>query len=148
MEVILLQDVKTLGKKGDRVTINDGYARNYVLPKKLAIEATARNLNDLKLQKANEDKIAAQKLEEAKQLAIKIEEKPVVISVKTGEGGKIFGSVSTKEIATACAKQLGFEVDKKKMVLPEPIKACGTVIVPIKVHKEVTAKLSVKVQEA
>lgn len=148
MEVILLQDVKTLGKKGERVTINDGYARNYVLPKKLGIEATAKNLNDLKLQKANEDRIAAKKLEEAKALAAKIEEKPVVISVKTGEGGRLFGSVSTKEIAAACVSQLGFEVDKKKMVLADTIKACGTVIVPVKLHKDVTAKLTVKVQEA
>ena len=143
MEIILLQDVKSLGKKGERVKINDGYARNFVLPKKLGIEATAKNLNDLKLQKANEDRIAAQKLEEAKQLAAKIEEKSVVLSVKTGEGGKLFGSVSTKEIAAACEKQLGLE-----MVLPEPIKACGTTIVPVKLHREVTAKLTVKVQEA
>ena len=141
MEIILLQDVKSLGKKGERVKINDGYARNFVLPKKLGIEATAKNLNDLKLQKAN-------KLEEAKQLAAKIEEKSVVLSVKTGEGGKLFGSVSTKEIAAACEKQLGLEIDKKKMVLPEPIKACGTTIVPVKLHREVTAKLTVKVQEA
>ena len=145
MEIILLQDVKSLGKKGERVKINDGYARNFVLPKKLGIEATAKNLNDLKLQKANEDRIAAQKLEEAKQLAAKIEEKSVVLSVKTGEGGKLFGSVSTKEIAAACEK---LEIDKKKMVLPEPIKACGTTIVPVKLHREVTAKLTVKVQEA
>ena len=143
MEIILLQDVKSLGKKGERVKINDGYARNFVLPKKLGIEATAKNLNDLKLQKANEDRIAAQKLE-----AAKIEEKSVVLSVKTGEGGKLFGSVSTKEIAAACEKQLGLEIDKKKMVLPEPIKACGTTIVPVKLHREVTAKLTVKVQEA
>ena len=148
MEIILLQDVKSLGKKGERVTINDGYARNYVLPKKLGIEANAKNLNDLKLQKANEDRLAAKKLEEAKELAAKIEEKPVTVSVKTGEGGRIFGSVSTKEIAAACVTQLGFEVDKKKMVLAEPIKACGTVIIPVKVHKDVTAKLTVKVQEA
>ena len=112
------------------------------------MQATGKNLNDLKLQKANEDRIAAQKLEEAKQLAAKIEEKSVVLNVKTGEGGKLFGSVSTKEIAAACEKQLGLEIDKKKMVLPEPIKACGTTIVPVKLHREVTAKLTVKVQEA
>lgn len=148
MEIILLQDVKTLGKKGQRVTANDGYARNYILPKKLGLEATAKNLNDLKLQKANEDRIAARKLEEAKALAAKLEAKAVVVSVKAGEGGRIFGSVSTKEIAAACVSQLGFEVDKKKMVLAEPIKACGTVEVPVKLHKDVTAKLVVKVQEA
>ena len=149
MEIILLQDVKSLGKKGERVKINDGYARNFVLPKKLGIEATAKNLNDLKLQKANEDRIAAQKLEEAKQLAAKIEEKSVVLSVKTGEGGKLFGSVSTKEIAAACEKQFrSLRLIRRRWFLPEPIKACGTTIVPVKLHREVTAKLTVKVQEA
>lgn len=148
MEIILLQDVKTLGKKGDRVKVNDGYARNYILPKKLGIEATAKNLNDLKLQKANEERVAAQKLEEAKQFAEKIQAKPVVVKVKAGEGGRIFGSVSAKEIAAACVSQLGFEIDKKKMVLTDPIRACGTVIVPVKLHKDVTAQLTVKVEEA
>ena len=147
MEIILLQDVKSLGKKGERVKINDGYARNFVLPKKLGIEATAKNLNDLKLQKANEDRIAAQKLEEAKQLAAKIEEKSVVLSVKTGEGGKLFGSVSTKEIAEAAKAQLGLDLDKKKMQQTEPIKTLGTHIIPIKLYKEVSGELTVKVTE-
>ena len=148
MEIILLQDVKSLGKKGERVKINDGYARNFVLPKKLGIEATAKNLNDLKLQKANEDRIAAQKLEEAKQLAAKIEEKSVVLSVKTGEGGKLFGSVSTKEVAAAAKSQLGIDIDKKKLHLEEPIRTLGVTIVPYKVHPQVTAQLTVKVKEA
>lgn len=148
MEIILLQDVKTLGKKGETVKVNDGYARNFILPKKLGVEANAKNINDLKLQKANEERIAAQKLQAAKELAVKIEEKPVTVSVKAGEGGKLFGSVSTKEIAAACVDQLGFEVDKKKMALAEPIRACGTVIVPVKLHKDVTAKLTVRVMEA
>lgn len=148
MEIILLQDVKTLGKKGETVKVNDGYARNFILPKKLGVEANAKNINDLKLQKANEERIAAQKLQAAKELAAKIEEKTVTVSVKAGEGGKLFGSVSTKEIAAACVDQLGFEVDKKKMVLTEPIRACGTVIVPVKLHKDVTAKLTVRVMEA
>jgi len=143
-----LQDVKTLGKKGEKVKVNDGYARNFILPKKLGIEATAKNLNDLKLQKANEERMAAQKLADAKVLAEKIQAKPVLVKVKAGEGGRIFGSVSTKEIAAACVSQLGFEIDKKKMVLNDPIRACGTVIVPVKLHKDVTAQLTVKVQEA
>ncbi len=147
MEIILLEDVKSLGKKGQKVKVNDGYARNYIIPKKLGIEATAKNLNDLKLKKANEEKIAAQKLEEAKEFAVKIAEKPVTIAVKTGEGGKLFGSVSTKEIAAACTKQLGFTIDKKKMQLAEPIKALGTTIIPVKIHKDVTAQLTVKVTE-
>ena len=148
MEIILLQYVKTLGKKGEKVNVNDGYARNFILPKKLGVEATAKNLNDLKLQKANEERLAAKRLEEAKELAAKIEAKPVILSVKVGEGGKLFGSVSTKEIAAACEAQLGFEVDKKKMVLNDPIKACGTIEVPVKLHRDVTAKLTVKVEEA
>lgn len=113
MEVILLQDVKTLGKKGDTVKINDGYARNFILPKKLGIEATPKNLNDLKLQKANEERLAAQRLAEAKELAEKIQAKTVVVKVKAGEGGKIFGSVSAKEIAEAAKAQLG---DRKSVV--------------------------------
>ena len=148
MQVILLEDVKSLGKKGQTVNINDGYARNFILPKKLGIEATPKNLNDLKLKKANEEKLAKELLENAKVFAEELKEKSITVTIKTGEGGKTFGSVSTKEIAAACEKQLGLEIDKKKMVLPEPIKACGTTIVPVKLHREVTAKLTVKVQEA
>lgn len=147
MEVILLEDVKTLGKKGQIVKINDGYARNYVLPKKLGIEATPKNLNDLKLQKAKEEKRQQELLEEAKALKERIEEKPVTVSIKAGEGGRTFGSVSTKEISAAAAVQLGFEVDKKKMQLVDPIKALGNYIVPVKLHKEVTAELTVRVVE-
>ena len=141
MEVILLEDVKTLGKKGQIVKINDGYARNFVLPKKLGIEATPKNLNDLKLQKKREEKEAAE------ELAASIEDKAVTLSMKTGEGGKTFGTISTKEIATAAKEQLGLEVDKKKMKLDEPIKTLGTHIVALKLHKDVTAKLTVKVVE-
>lgn len=148
MEVILLQDVKTLGKKGEKVKVNDGYAHNFILPKKLGVEATAKNINDLKLQKKHEDKMAEMRLQEAKDLAAKIEEKPVVVKIRAGEGGRVFGSVSTKEIAAACISQLGFEVEKKKMQISEPIRTLGTTIVPVKLHKDVTAKLSVKVTEA
>lgn len=148
MQIVLLEDVKSLGKKGQIVSVNDGYARNYILPKKLGVEANSRNLNELKLQKAHEEKVEAQKLEEARALAAKIEEKQIVLKVKAGTDGRIFGSVSTKEIARAAAEQLGYELDKKKMQLDEPIKMCGTTIVPVKLHREVTAKLSVKVTEA
>ena len=147
MKVVLLEDVKSLGKKGDLVEISDGYARNFILPKKKGIEATAKNLNDLKLQKQHQDKLAAQQLQDAKDLAQKLEGAMVVLKVKTGEGGKIFGSVPTKEIAQAAKEQCGFDLDKKKMVLDEPIKSCGNHIVPIKLHKDVTAKLTVKVTE-
>ncbi len=148
MEVILLEDVKSLGKKGQVVKINDGYARNYVLPKKLGIEATPKNLNDLKLQKMRDDKQAAQELQEAKDLAVKIEEKPVKLAMKTGEGGRTFGAVSTKEIAAAAKEQLGLEIDKKKIKLDESIKTLGTHIVSVRLHKDVSAKLTVVVNES
>ena len=147
MEVILLEDVKSLGKKGQIVKINDGYARNYVLPKKLGLEANAKNLNDLKLEKARQAKQAAEELQEAKELAVKVEEKPVKLTMKTGEGGKTFGTISTKEISAEAKKQLGLDIDKKKMQLDEPIKTLGTHIVTVKLHKEVTAKLTVVVGE-
>lgn len=147
MEIVLLQDVKSLGKKGQRVKVNDGYARNFIIPKKLGVEATAKNLNDLKLQKQNEEKIAAKQLADAKVLAEEIEKIKVELKVKTGEGGRIFGSVSTKEIAAAAKEQCGLELDKKKMQLAEPIKAVGTHVIPVKLHKDVTANLTVKVTE-
>ena len=145
MEVVLLEDVKALGKKGQVVKVNDGYARNFILPKKLGVEATSKNLNDLKLQKANAEKVAAEQL---KKLAEEIDKMSVTVSIKAGEGGRAFGSVSTKEIAKAAKDQLKLDIDKKKMVLPEPIKSIGSFEVPIKLHKEVTARLSVKVVEA
>lgn len=148
MEVVLLEDVKALGKKGQIVKVNDGYARNFILPKKLGVEATAKNLNDLKLQKANEDRIAAEQLAAAKDLAAVLAEKSVTVSIKAGEGGKAFGSVSGKEIAKAIHDQIGLEIDKKKLVLPEPLKTFGVHEVPIKLHREVTGKLAVKVTES
>ena len=148
MEVILLEDVKSLGKKGQIVKINDGYARNFVLPKKLGLEATPKNLNDLKLKKANEDKIAKEKLEAAKEFAKVLEESTVVVKIKSGEGGRTFGSVSSKEIAQEAKKQLDFDIDKKKIVLDEPFRTLGTHVIQIKLHKDVTAKMNVKVQEA
>ena len=148
MEIVLLEDVKSRGKKGQIVKVNDGYARNFILPKKLGVEATPKSLNDLKLQKAKEAKIAAEQLAEAKELAAKIEAAAVTVSIRSGEGGRTFGSVSTKEIAKAAAEQLKLEIDKKKMVLQEPIKSLGTFEVPVKLHKDVTATLRVKVTEA
>ncbi len=147
MDIVLLADVKALGKKGQIVKVSDGYARNFILPKKLGVEATPKNLNDLKLQKANAEKVAAEQLAAAKALAEKIGSMSVSLKMKAGEGGKAFGSVSGKEIAAA-AQQLGLEIDKKKLVLPEPIKTFGTHEVPVKLHKDVTAKLTVKVTEA
>lgn len=148
MKVILLEDVKSLGKKGELVEVNDGYARNYILAKKLGVEATAKNLNDLKLKKAHEDKLAAQRLADAKAFAESLKNVQVTLKIKTGEGGKLFGSVSSKEIAQAAKEQLDLEIDKKKLVLPSPIKAVGTTLVPIKLHPQVTGELKVIVQEA
>ncbi len=148
MDIVLLEDVKALGKKGQIVKVNDGYARNFILPKKLGVEATGKNLNDLKLQKMNDAKLAAEQLAAAKELAAKIEASPVTVSIKAGEGGRTFGSVSTKEIGKAVSDQLKLDIDKKKMVLTDPLKALGNYEVPIKLHKEVTAKLTVRVVEA
>ncbi len=147
MKVILLEDVKSLGKKGEIVDISDGYARNFILPKKKGIEATSKNLNDLKLQKANDDKIALENLEAAKKLAAELESEPVEIKIKTGEGGKLFGAIATKEIAAAVKEQRNLDVDKKKIVLEEPIKELGTHEVKVKLHKDVSAALKVKVVE-
>lgn len=147
MKVILLQDVKSLGKKGDLVEVNAGYARNFILPKKLGIEATNKNINDLKLQKAHQDKVAAQQLADAQELAADIEKKSVEMQMKVGEGGKTFGAISTKEIAAAAKDQLGLELDKKKISVDEPIKSLGVHNVKIKLHPKVVATLKVKVSE-
>lgn len=147
MEIILLEDVKSLGKKGDIVKVSDGYARNFVLPKKLGVEANAQNKNDLKLQRANADKVAAEQLAAAKDLAQLLETKEVVVKIKSGEGGRAFGSVSSKEIAQAAKDQCGLELDKKKIQLPEPLKALGAYEVGVKLHPKVTGTLKVKVVE-
>ena len=122
MKVILLQDVKSLGKKGDTVNVNDGYARNYIIPKKLGVEATGANVNDLKLQKANQAKVEKEQLEEAQALGEKIESLKITIPIKVGEGGRAFGAVTGKEIAKALSDQHQIEVDKKKMSFRIPLK--------------------------
>ena len=147
MKVILLEDVKSLGKKGQLVEVNAGYARNFILPKKLGIEATSKNINDLKLQKAHEDKVAAEQLAAAKVLAEELKDKSVELKMKVGEGGRTFGAISTKEIAAAAKEQLGYELDKKKISVDEPIKSLGVHNVKIKLHPKVPADLKVKVTE-
>ncbi len=147
MDVILLEDVKSLGKKGEIVNVSDGYARNFILPKKLGIEATSKNINDLKLQKAHEDKVAAEQLAAAKVLAEELKNKSVELKMKVGEGGRTFGAISTKEIAAEAKEQLGYELDKKKISVDEPIKSLGVHNVKIKLHPKVTADLKVKVTE-
>lgn len=148
MKVILLEDVKALGKRGEIVNVSDGYARNCILPKKLGLEATSKNLNDLKLQKANEAKVAQEQLDDAKSLAGKLEASKVELAIKIGEGGRAFGSVSSKEIAAAAKEQLGYDIDKKKIQLKDAIKTLGTHTVPIKLHPKVVANLKVIVTEA
>lgn len=147
MKIILLQDDKNLGKKGDIIEANDGYARNYILPKKIGVEANNKNRNDLKLQQANAAKIAQEQLDSAKELAASLETKEVVVKIKAGEGGRTFGSVSSKEIASELKKQTGIEIDKKKIQLPEALKNFGVYNVSVKVHPKVTGTLKVKVQE-
>ena len=139
MKVILLEDVKALGKKGQIVNVSDGYARNMILPKKLGLEATPKNLNDLKLQKANEEKVAKEVYEAAQAFAKDLE---------TREGGRTFGSVSSKEISEAAKKQLNLDIDKKKLQLPEPIRTLGVTQVPVRLHPKVTGTLKVWVKEA
>lgn len=145
MQVVLLEDVRALGKKGEVVKVNDGYARNFIIPKKLGVEANQANLSALKQQKKREEKLAAAELAAAKEMAEKIGEKTVKIKMRTGEGGKLFGAVATKEIAEAVRKQWDIDIDKKKIVLPDPIKTLGTHQVPLRMHKEVTATLNVVV---
>ena len=148
MKVILLQDVKSLGKKDQIVDVSDGYARNMLLPKKLGIEATSKNMNDLKLKKAHEDKVAAEVLAEAQALAAQMENESVTMSIKMGENGRTVGSISSKEIAEAIKEQLGHDIDKKKIVMKDAIKAPGTRTVGIKLHSKVTANMTVKIVEA
>ena len=148
MKVILLEDVKSLGKKGQIVNVSDGYARNLILPKKLGVEATSKNLNDLKLRKANEEKVAQENLDAAKAFAEELSTKEVILTLKVGEGGRTFGSVSSKEISEAAKKQLNLEIDKKKLQLENPIRNLGVTNVPVRLHPKVTGSLKVWVKEA
>jgi len=148
MKLILLEDVKSVGKKGQIVNVSDGYARNMLLPKKVAVEATPGNLKSLEKKKENEARLAAEQLAEAQAFAADIEKKSVTVAIKVGASGKTFGSISTKEIADAAKAQLGLELDKKKMVLDNPIRELGESEVLVRVHPKVTAKLKVIVKEA
>ena len=148
MKVILLQDVKALGKKGDVVNVSDGYARNAIFPKKLGVEANAKNLNDLKLQNQHADKVAQENYEAALAMAENLKDKKVTVKMKAGEGGRTFGSVSSKEISEAAKTQLGLDIDKKKLQLPNPIRNLGVTQVPVKLHPKVTGSLKVWIKEA
>lgn len=147
MKVILLQDVKSQGKKGDVINVSDGYARNFLLTKGLGVEATQQNLNDIKLKKANDEKIAAEELAAAKKLSDELKEVEVTVKIKAGADGKTFGSVSSKEIAEAVKQQNGLELDKKKIVVKDPIKALGNYKIPVKLHPEVTGEFTLIVDK-
>lgn len=147
MQVILLEDVKSLGKKGDIVKVSDGYARNFVLPKKLGVEATQKNLNELKNQQKRDSIVAQQQLDEAKAYGEKISKETIQLTMKAGEGGRVFGSVSSKEIVNAAKEQFGFVIDKKKLQMPEAIKSFGTYEIPVKLHPQVTSTIKVCVKE-
>ncbi len=148
MKVILLQDVKTVGKKGEIVEVSDAYARNVLLKKGQGKEATGKNINDLKLHRANEEKLAQAALDSARELAEKLKGRQVEIAVKTGEKGRVFGSVSSKEIAEEIKAQLGYEVDRKKIQLASPIRDLGVTLVSVKLHPKVSAEIGVNVVEA
>ena len=147
MKVILLQDVNKVGKKGDLVEASDSYARNVLIRRKLAVEATGQAINDLKLKKANDEKIAEENLEKAKELKEQLDRSSVVVRAKTGEGDRLFGSISGKEIAEAAKEQLGIELDRRKIVVENPIKTIGTMSVLVKLHPKVKAELTVKVEK-
>jgi large subunit ribosomal protein L9 len=143
MKVILLKDVKSLGKKGDIVEVSEGYGRNFIIPSKSGVLADSKNMNTLKLQKQNEEKVAAEKLQEAQNLKAEIEKQKVTVTLKTGKDGRIFGSVSTKEIQEELKKQTGLDIDKKKIETTIPIKDLGNFTANIRLHKDVTAELPV-----
>lgn len=147
MEIILLQDVKKVGKKGELVKLSDGYAKNFILPKKLGVEATNAAKNDMKLKEQADKKRKAEELEAAKQLAESLKDKKIVIAVKAGDGGRVFGSVTSKEIVKAAKEQLDLTLDKKKIQLSDPIKTLGNKIVPIKIHPKVMGELTITVTE-
>ncbi len=146
MNIILLEDVRSLGKKGEVVKVSDGYGRN-LINKKKAIEGTAKNLNDLKLKQKHDEKLAEERLEAAKKLGEELKEMSVELKLKAGTGGKVFGSVSSKEISQAAKEQLGLDLDKKKLLLEEPIRSFGTHEVTVKLHPQVSTVLRVKVTE-
>lgn len=147
MKVILTQDVKKVGKKGEILELKDGYARNSLIPKGLAVEANKVSMNQRKLEQQSEDKKKQQELDAANEIKEKINDKKITIAVKTGEGGRVFGSVTSKEITEVIIKTFNVTIDKKKVQLAEPIKAIGTKSVVVKLHPKVTAEVTVCVVE-
>ncbi len=147
MKVILKADVKSVGKKGEVINASDGYARNFLFPRGLAVEATEGNVKSLEAVKENEKKKKAEELQKAKELAKKIKGLTVTIKAKTGENGKLFGSITSKDIAEELKKQHKIDIDKKKIALDEAIKSAGVFNVEVKVYPEVSASLKVSIME-
>lgn len=148
MKVILLQDVKSVGKKGDLINASEGYAKNFLFPKKLAVEATKSNLNEYDLKQKSEAKRKQEELEKAQEIAETLKEQVVTIKVKTGGNGKLFGSVTNKEVADAIVEQTKQDIDKKKVSIGDPIKMVGERTATIKLHPKVTAEVTIKIVEA
>ena len=146
MKVIMLEDVKGKGKKGEVKDFPNGFA-NFLIKQKKAVDATPGNMNKLKAQQAEEEKQAELRLEEAKKLKVDLEQKTVVVKVKSGDNGRVFGSVNTKAIVEEFEKQFGIKLDKRKMDLEEPIRGLGMARVPIHLHPEVIATISVQIKE-
>ncbi|NLK86709.1 MAG: 50S ribosomal protein L9 [Clostridiaceae bacterium] len=146
MKVILKQDVKGLGKKEDLVNVSDGYARNYLFPRGLAAEANAANINIMNTRKEAEKTKKNRELAHARELAQKLKDIEVVIKTKSGENGKLFGSITSKDISDKLKKDFKLDIDKKKIVLPEPIKSTGSVELDVKLYPEVAGKLKVRVE--
>lgn len=148
MKIILTQDVKKVGKKGDILEVKDGYARNSLIPQGLAVEATAVTMNQRKLEQKSEDKKKQQELDDATAVKDKIQDKKITIAIKTGEGGRVFGSVTSKEIAEVISSTFNVKVDKKKVLLQDPIKTIGSRTVVVKLHPKVSAEVTVSTVEA
>ena len=148
MKVILLQDVKGKGKKGQMIEVSDGYARNYMLPRKLAVEATADNVNTMRMNDKAQQEKRQREREEAFQIANRLKELTVTVYAKGGGAGRLFGSVTTQEIADALQKEHGIALDKRKIVLDEAIKTVGTYTVKCKLGYEITGELKLKIEEA
>jgi len=145
MKVILLQDVKGSGKKGEVINVSDGYARNFLFSKNLALEANADNLNKLKLQKASDELKKQKEIEQAKKTAEQLNQLTVKLTVKAGENGKIFGGITSGQVSEKLKEQHNIDIDKKKIVINEPIKTVGRVLIEVKLHEGIAAKLALNI---
>ncbi len=146
MKVILKQDVKSLGKKDEIVNVSDGYANNFLLPKGLAVPATAGGINEVKNKQQAADAKKKREIAAAKELAEALTDKEVVIKIKSGAGGKLFGAVSNKEVAEELKKQHGFDVDRKKLIMNEPVKSLGIYTAEARIYPGITGKFKIRVE--